>query len=323
MNKLLVGMPDKETLEYGISSVFRLNGYGRSVVRILDRQANVYKSTCPSEIVTCQFDDGSKLRLLCKYAVEYGYNTFSHRGGVAYEVEVYRDVLQPLQVSTPAFHGAHIDKTTGQTWLILDYLDKSIRVNKEPATMGLTARWIGQFHAANEKLMQSASIPTLNTYDADYYIGWARRTSQFAGHWHQHFPWLDALCERFEELVNSLLAPKPTIIHGEYTPENILIRNGIIYPVDWESAAIAVGEIDLAMLTDGWDPETIQQCEIEYKRVRWPAGVPTNFERTLNTARLYVQFRWLGDRPERTTHKDMLWRFKKLRSASERLGIKE
>jgi hypothetical protein len=57
-----------------------------------------------------------------------------------------------------------------------------------------------------------------------------------------------------------------------------------IYPVDWESAAVAAGEIDLAALTEGWPPGFVEQCELEYQRARWPEGPPTGFERRLAAA---------------------------------------
>jgi hypothetical protein len=34
-----------------------------------------------------------------------------------------------------------------------------------------------------------------------------------------------------------------------------------------------------------------------------------------------MHFRWLGDRPEWTTHKNSFWRFEHLRSAGEQLGL--
>jgi hypothetical protein len=36
----------------------------------------------------------------------------------------------------------------------------------------------------------------LNVYDRAYYRGWALRTWQFAGAWHDRFPWLSDLWER-------------------------------------------------------------------------------------------------------------------------------
>jgi aminoglycoside phosphotransferase (APT) family kinase protein len=187
--------------------------------------------------------------------------------------------------------------------------------------MKVAARWIGQFHGIAKEHFSNAPMAFLNRYGAEYYLGWARRTSLFAGHWHQRFPCLTTLCERFEELVVLLLRAPPALIHGEYYSSNVLFRNGIVYPVDWESAALAAGEIDLASLTEGWPVEIVRQCEHEYQRARWPEGSPDDFELTLAAARLYLHFRWLGDRPESTAAEYHLWRFEELRSASERLGV--
>src|SRR5207302_1086495 len=98
-----------------------------------------------------------------------------------------------------------------------------------------------------------------------------------------------ALCERATEILPAALGGRPTILHGEYYPSNILARRAAAYPIDWESAAIGPGEIDLASLTEGW-PAPIQARAIEaYRQARWPDGAPENFARTLEAARLYMQ----------------------------------
>jgi len=322
--------PDSQTLVAGLRSVFSRNGFGGDQLTILDREPAVYVSSFPSEVVTCRFNYGSELRLFCKYASAWKYayrlihQAHGHRRGVAYEVDVYRHVLQPLQASTPTFYGAHTDATSGQTWLILEYLDGSVRASTgfpHLVTMSSAARWIGRFHAANEAGLESATMPFLNRYDARYYRGWARRTSRFASCLDQRAPWIATLFERFEDCVAALLAAPQTVIHGEYYPHNILCHDRIVHPVDWESASIAAGEIDLATLTEDWGAEVIQACELEYQRARWPAGTPTDFARTLSAARLYVVFRWLGERRVWTTPEDRLWCLERLHSASKRLGL--
>jgi hypothetical protein len=281
-------------------------------------------SSYPSEIVTCQFDDGRKLQLFYKYGIHQCDDDSGHWGGVAYEAAVHRHVLQPLEVSVPRFYGAYTDIKTGKTLLALEYLHDIEHLSHatEPAVaMSLAARWLGQFHAANQARLASTSMPFLKTYDVAYYLAVAQRMSLVASQSHHRFPWLATLCKRFEECVASLLAPAPTIIHGEYGPENILVRNGLIYPVDWESAAIGVGETDLAILTDRWSVEIVRQCELEYQRTRWPEGAPIDFERTLNAAQLYLHFLWLGYHPDSATHPSYFWRFDPLRSAGEQLGL--
>jgi thiamine kinase-like enzyme len=184
----------------------------------------------------------------------------------------------------------------------------------------VAARWIGRFHAVTEARLSSTPLPFLNTYDAAYYQGWVRRTALFAEPMRPRLPWLMPLCEHSQEAIALLLAPPVTIIHGEYYPKNVLYREGIVYPVDWESAAIAAGEIDLACLTDRWPADTVRECQRAYQQARWPHGMPADFAQRLSAARLYMHFRWLGDRPEWTTDQQY-WRFEHLRSVGEQLGL--
>jgi thiamine kinase-like enzyme len=314
--------PDLQTLSTGLNSVMTGNGFDGGQVSILEREPVMW-NTYPSEIVTCHLADGTELKLFCKYMACLRYNSYGHRGELPHEAKVYRHLLQPLQFSVPKFYGAFENVTTGETWLILEYLDQSLRLNKasQPEAILRAAHWIGRFHAANETLLPSPGIPVLNTYDTEYYLGWVRRTSLFAGPLHQRFPWLEALCERFEEFIAILLSSPLTAIHGEYYPRNILVSGGVVYPIDWESAAIAAGEIDLASLTEAWGAEIIRLCKLEYQRARWPEGSPPNFEQRLTAAQLYFFFRWLGDRPDLTVRESYLGYFKQLRSAGERLGL--
>jgi aminoglycoside phosphotransferase (APT) family kinase protein len=314
-------LPDVHMLTRGLSSVLRAQWSPGAQVTIVQREPT-NEGTFPSEIVTCQRDDGAAMQMLCKYTAGHSHDAYGHRGGVAYEANVYRHVLQPLAVSTPALYGTHTDERTGETWLVLEYVNASLRLEHAPNPAGvvMAARWIGRFHAANEARLSSAPLPFLNTYDAAYYQGWVRRTALFAEPVRPYLPWLMPLCERSQVALALLLAPPVTIIHGEYYPKNVLYREGIIYPVDWESAAIAAGEIDLACLTDRWPADTVRECERAYQQARWPHGAPVDFAQRLAAARLYMHFRWLGDRPEWTTRQHY-WRFEHLRSVGQQLGL--
>jgi aminoglycoside phosphotransferase (APT) family kinase protein len=183
------------------------------------------------------------------------------------------------------------------------------------------ARWIGEFHRTGGRLVGSPSAAFMDTYDAEYYLGWAFRTPLLARALAPPPRWLEPLCDRAEELLAPLLSAPRTLIHGEYYPQNILFREGTVHPVDWESAAVAAGEIDLAALTEQWHPEIVRQCEAEYRRARWPGGAPAGWERVLAAARLYLHFRWLGDSPVATAHPEARWRFEALRAAGEQAGV--
>jgi hypothetical protein len=264
--------------------------------------------------------------LLCKYSGDTDTESYlsechGHKSGILYEAEVYRNVLQPLGAGVPVFYGTHTETSTGQSWFVLQYLDGAFRVQKFPDEMGRAARWAGHFHRAAEMGLPKLAATFLITHDTDYYLDFARRTCEFAGDLHDRFPWLRCLCERFEDVVGLLRHSQPVVTHSEYVPQNILFYGGEIFPVDWESTALAAGEIDLAALTDGWGREVVELCESEYQRARWPDGAPASFCHTLAAARLYLSFRWLGDRPQWTTHKGSCWRFDTLRSAGKQLGL--
>ncbi len=315
--------PDLGTLTRVLTSVLQRNGCVRNGLTVLARRASPRASTFPSEIVTCRTDKGKRLRLYCKYSSGYMHTCRDPRQGIAYEVEVYRNVLTPLRTTIPRFYGAHTDPKTSGTWLILEYLEKSTPVSYTSYSidfLNAAARWAGRFHAANEARLRSHGLPSLVRCDAEYYVGCARRTLLYATGLHGRFPWLRTLCRRYEELVDLLVHPL-TVIHGEYEIDNLLTRNGKIYPVDWEAAAIAAGEIDMANLTSGWPKGTIRKCEREYQRARWPDGPPPEFEQKLGTARLHFLFRWLAGRREWTRDKTWSSWFTDLHSVGEQMGL--
>jgi len=315
--------PDLEVLSVGLNAVVGGNGSRRSRISILDRTPAIYASTYPSEIVTCQKGNHREIKLYCKYMAGLSYDSYGHRGGVSYEIEVYRHVLQPLPISVPKFYGSYDDVATGDTWLIIGYVDRSLRLAKgpQPETMLRAARWIGRFHAANEPRVSMPSLSFLKKYDSKYYLGWVRRTSVFAAGLQQAFPWLQTLAQRFDGCMEILFSASPAVIHGEYYPHNVLTSGRAIYPIDWESAAIAPGEIDLATLTESWGPEFVRQCELAYQQARWGRAAPADFGRRLAAARLYLCFRWLGDQPEWTVGEGSRCYFEQLHSAAEELGL--
>lgn len=303
-----------------LTSLMSENRPCASQLKVTHRQ-RLNQGTSPKEIVACELGNGRKIRFFCKYTAEQTRNSHGHRGGIGHEAEVYRKLLGPMRFSTPSLWGCHNDESAGEVWLFLEYLDRSMRVTKstEADAMVLAARWIGQFHAAVTARLADDVFTFLRPYDKAYYQGWVQRTLQYAGRNIAHYHWLTVLFEQFDKVVIALLSAPPTIIHGEYYARNILFRKGKILPVDWESAAIAPGEIDLASLTEGWPEEIARRYESEYRQKRWPNGPPHDFEGTLCAARIYLCLRWLGESPELTAADSL--RFDRLHSACQQFGL--
>lgn len=296
-------LPDLDTLVVGLTAVLAGAGMASGRVTILERRPSRQTSTFPSELVTCRVGDRQELRLLCKNAPHDGFNHHGHRGGLAYEAAVYRHVLQPLQVSTPRYYGIYRDAATGMSWLVLEFLADGLRVSKarEPNAMELAARWLGAFHRANAERVADTRTAFLMRHDTAYYQELTPTVERLVESWSYRFPWLHTLHTHLPEFYERLSVAPLTIIHGEYYPKNVLIQDGTIYPVDWESTAIAVGEIDLASLTENWPMAAVETCESEYQRARWLDSPPAHFQRTLALARLYWPLRWLVYRPKKAT----------------------
>ena len=300
-------------------------GSGRTPtsLEILERAPNRYGSTFASEIVTLRIDRGPASSVF----VKHGANSPSvdgRRRGVAYEADVYERVLQPLRISSPRLIGARAETETGEHWLVLECLDRAVRADEAPApheALVRAARWIGGFHAATAVVLGDDPGRFLLRHDAATYSGLARRTATFAEPWRARLPWLGDLLARVEEPLAEFVRGPVAVIHGEFTPHNVLVEGDRIRPVDWECAAIAPGEIDLASLVDQWPAETASRCAAEYAAARPLDVSPAERARRLDLAGIAWQLRWLGKKPEWTASERALVRFTALREAGERLGL--
>lgn len=169
-------LPDVETLTGALRAALAGNGIaGSESLAVIERRENLETTTAPTEIVRCRLAGGREFTLLCKYAAA----PEGHRRGVAYESDVYRQVLMPLGASTPRFFGAHIDSVTGDTLLFIENLEDLQRVTwrEEPDAYTWGIRWIARFHARAEAFLRGNSLPFLLHLDTAYYARWVERAA--------------------------------------------------------------------------------------------------------------------------------------------------
>jgi len=152
-------------------------------------------------------------------------------------------------------------------------------------------------------------------------MGWVRRTLKASSSLPRKLPWLEAVCRHASHLLAPLLEEPFSIIHGEYYPHNVLYHRGRVFPVDWESAATAAGEIDIAALTEDWSAKTTRSCIAAYQEERWPEGVPAGFTRRFLAARLYLCFRWMGDHEDWSRYSGLSASLRRLRRLGRELGV--
>lgn len=284
-------------------------------VELVQREAHVFASSFPADVVSLRRADTS-IDVLCKYSGGHVYDTCGHRGGVVYEARMYADVIGRLAADAPEYYGTHVDPG-GASWLFTEFVTGACRADEalDPAAaICAAARWAARFHHAAS--LDRERLPEIVTYHESYYTNWALRTEEFAGEWHEKAPWLRALSTWFCDVgVVQLLGGPLTLIHGEYTPHNVLVQQGRLRPVDWESVALAAPEIDLASITEQWSPEVCAAAETAYRDER-----ALDMDR-LDAARVYWALRWLGHSEDWSRTDRAQRRLDHLAPLARRLGV--
>jgi aminoglycoside phosphotransferase (APT) family kinase protein len=208
--------------------------------------------------------------------------------------------------------------------LVFEALTEHRRLTSSPkVSLVHAARWIGGLHERSSA-WRSDKVPGragVFEYDEEYFAGWAQRTLRFTESLVGEYPWLPEVSELFMRDAHEL-ADKGNyvLVHGEYYPANILVRDDEVIPVDWQSAAFGPGMVDLASLTEGWGrgalvKEALRAYWAERKCDRFPAA----FQRQLQLARVYWPLRWLGDEPWATLHPRRKWYFAHLYEEARQL----
>src|SRR5213593_3556572 len=100
-------LPDLPTLVARLTQALEGDDSGGREVTILERKPARMMSTFPNEVVTLCPSDGPMRRVFIKYEAGRGHDAYGHRGGLAYEAEVYRQILRELPDFRPKPLGAH------------------------------------------------------------------------------------------------------------------------------------------------------------------------------------------------------------------------
>ncbi len=309
--------PDSGTLLKNLSAMM---GSDMIPIEIISRENFIESSTFPVEIVTCKTSKGKYINLFCKYQGGMGPNNYGHRGGLEYEAKIYQHVLERTPVNKIKYFGQIRLSGNGDLLLVIEYLGESLRMfySNDHDIMNKAAAWAGNFHNFHE----SNAPDFVKVYDKEYYYLWSERFKNSTKDYYKKFPWLKEITYYFEDNVEYLINCDQTIVHGEFYPMNLLFKDGIIYPVDWESAAVAPGEIDLASLIEGWDYEDVEKYKDAYKKVRWPVGIfsQEEFEKRLLLAQIYFYFWWWPENSEKLNSIDSD-PLKKIYRLSKKAGV--
>ena len=229
------------------------------------------------------------------------------------EIAVYQQILARRALGTAECFAAVADPGRGRFWLLLERIDgvELYRVG-EFSIWCQVARSLGALHAgfAAEAEVLGTSAPLIR-YDATHYRRWLGRARMFLAqdlarmNGEVRSAW-EGLADGYETLVARLTALPTTLIHGEFYASNVLVQptaGGLrICPVDWETAALGPGLIDLAALTaGGWSEGEQAELARAYQEGFTAAGGPqvgfATLLAELDVCRLHLAIQWLGWAP--------------------------
>ena len=305
-------LPNTELLTRHLSKLFSTSEVEKNV-EVISRKPFKGSSTFPAEIISCQLPDGKILTLFGKYLAGLGPNNHGHRGGVEYEIKIYDEVLRDLPLPKANFWGKCFFKENDETLLLMDFLEGSISLKGNPDINHYlnAASWAARMHNFFE-----GNVPSfVKVYDPAYYSVWLARMENEPSILAAR-PWLQDLINYFRNHIDILTESPQTLIHGEFYSKNILIRDSIAYPVDWESAAYAPGEIDLASIIEARKPDVVERIRESYLTARLEDSRfdKAGFEKRLLMAQLYLHFRFFFPKREE-------WRYDHIYALGKKLEI--
>lgn len=311
-----VGKPSRRALERSLGAALGEPGG----VTLTGREPNRYASTFPSEVVTC-VAGSRQIALLCKYDAPRDRGLRGVPAGVRYESAAYGRAVEPSPLTAPRWFGFCEDRPEGSAWLVLEFLTGAHRLEKSPERGALSraAQWIGSFHRFHD--LRSRPAPELNCEGPESYRACVGRAVDRCRELRARHPWFRGLAGDCEAVFCERFVRRPTVVHGEYYPANVLVRDGSVFPVDWERTAVSAGEIDLAALIEGWKPEDVRLAKRSYVDARWDGEAPDDFEECVEAARAYLHLQALGDlAPGPFKAKDE-WRFEHLEAMARERSV--
>jgi hypothetical protein len=295
-------------LETALSAVLTSHfGRPRTIVD-LRRELAPYRSSCHLEDVGLTLDGGATLEVVFKDLGRSVENAAQVKpeflSDPQREIETYRSVLSHARLGTPLFYGATVNPAANRYWLFLEKVPGTrLKELGEFRTWELAARWVAVMHAEYAPQVNALKQKThLLNYDRGYLDRWISRARHVSGGTPATAKQIDTLAQCYDALVERLAALPVTLIHGEFYPSNILVRDTpsgpSVSPVDWEMAAVGPALLDLAAFTSGgWSDKKVIALARAYYDVAGPAFKLSSFDEfmtALDGCRLFLAVQWLG-----------------------------
>jgi hypothetical protein len=287
----------------------------RAIVK-LARRPCPYSSSFALDEIDVAFDDGSKLQLVMKDLSPQSMAVSARRARPDFlyeprrEIQAYRRILPHAPPGTATWYGDVVNPGAQRYRLFLERVEGlELRFVGDFPIWERTARWIARFHRS----FSPADVTRLGEssraliYDEAFYWRWLERAREFAAGRRAMRRRVEWIARGYASVVKRLAGLPRTLIHGEFYPCNILIRQTgdrvRVCPVDWEMAALGPALMDLACLTTGWarrwERALVRAYRAESSDARSDpkaaaARIPHDFWGDFYCCRLHLAVRMLG-----------------------------
>jgi Ser/Thr protein kinase RdoA (MazF antagonist) len=305
--------------------------FGRQVrVAHFERRPFAYQTSSAIDWIDVTLDDGTRLDLLLKDLSRAALQKTALRTKPDFlheplrEIEVYRTVLVEGPPGPALSYGAAVDADEDRYWLLLERVGgrELYQIGERPLWHA-AAQWLARMHCQLAGRVDEIQrrAPLLH-HDADFYRVWLTRAIEFETRKAQPRPrrW-QRLVDRYDLVIERLVALPKTFIHGEFYASNVLVEESSnphpaapegsetervrVCPVDWEMAAVGPGLMDMAALTAGrWTDEDRTALLNAYlhglEQYSNECCSLTDLQRDLDFCRLQMAVQWLGWSPDWT-----------------------
>ena len=270
----------------------------QSAIAAFHRRRSGASTSYKTDILTVQFADGAASKVFLKNFGAFERVRDVLRQRREREVSVYQYLLEDANLGTPRYYGTVWDELQRTFWLLLEYVEGTEVRYLETNYWIAVAGWLGQMHGYfTRHAHYLIRLDFLRRHDADFLSAKADAALDAVS---QILPGSVArfarIVNRYDRVVEAMVVHPPTLIHGAFRPQNVMVsgesQSMRICTYDWEEAAFGAPLYDLAYLTDGFKPPTLDLMFSMYRQraTRFGMSVPEQEEMryVVNCFRLHM-----------------------------------
>lgn len=285
----------------------RVSNRQSAIAAIYSRHSEA-SSSYETGILTVQFADGGAFEVFLKNYGAFVQIKDEMKQRREREVRVYQHLLEEANLGTPRYYGTVWDESPETFWLLLEYVDGTPVAYLESTNYWIAAAgWLGQMHGYFIRHAHYLSrLDFLIRHDSRFLSAEAEAAldavSQISPGSVDRFA---RVVNRYDQLIEAMVTHPPTLVHGAFRPQNVMVsgesQSMRICAYDWEEAAFGAPLYDLAYLTDGFEPPTLDLMFETYRQGAMGFGMPVpekeEMRYIVNCFRLHMIVKLLAHAP--------------------------